>query len=232
MLLELNLRGNDITRLTQNAFNGALNLKRLDLSHNALSFIDPLAFVSLQALQDLNLSHNKLSNQSFSYDVNDVSIEWTMESLTALDLSYNKIMYYDAMPFQSFSRMANLESLFLQHNEIPIDFGVFTSNRKLKTLDFSYNHLPYFDLNFLLSVRSLENLYLNGNGISYATQIDLTDIRLSFPHMKRLAISDNKFACEVLASIIRKSDKIGIELFVDDIYYVTDQRNIRGMKCN
>lgn len=228
-LIELNLSGNDLTRLSHSTFSGASSLKILDLSSNKISFIDPAAFSSLTSLINLNLSHNKLSNQSFSHDDSIMSIDWTIESLQVLDLSYNKIMYYDSLPQQSFSGLKSLESLYLQHNHIAIDYGAFSSNRNLRTLDFSYNSNPYFDFNILLSVRKLERIYLNGNGIWHS--IDLSDIRSSFPELSSIGISGNAFSCDILASIVRKLDKARIEIAVDDEDFVKDARNIRGVKC-
>lgn len=136
------------------------------------------------------------------------------------------------MPYQSFSGLRNLETLILKHNNITLDYGAFASNRRLKTLDLSYNSFAFFELDFLLSLKSLENLYLSGNGISYASQIELSDIRASFPVLKSISLSENTFACEVLASMIRKLDKAGIELIVDEEKFVRDVRNLRGVKCN
>jgi Leucine-rich repeat (LRR) protein len=230
-LEDLNLRGNMLRSLSPNALNGASNLRTLDLSQNMIFEIDPKALEGLHSLQFLNLSNNKLNNQSFS-NTEDMSINWNKEYLRTLDLSHNEIYYLDFMPYQSFSGLRNLEELYLQHNEISIDYGAFSRNTNLRTLDFSYNNLTYFDLNYLLSVRSLENLYLNGNGITYAQQIDLTDVRSSFPQIKSIKLSDNKFACEVLASMIRKLDKSGISLVVDDHNFIHDERNLRGVKCH
>lgn len=228
-MIELNLSGNELTRLSQNAFSGALNLKILDLSRNVISFIDPLAFGDLHSAKILNLSYNKLSNQSFSSDESIMSIDWTIESLEVLDLSHNTIMYYDSLPYQSFAGLKNLETLYLQHNHISLDYGAFSSNRNLRTLDFSYNSNPYFDFNILLSVRKLEKIYLNGNGIWHS--IDLSGIRSSFPSLTSIAISNNSFTCDSLASIVKKLDTIGIEISVDDDEFVTNARNIRGVKC-
>jgi hypothetical protein len=230
-LIELHLRGNELSHLLTNAFDGARNLKVLDLSFNQISIIDPKIFGSLHSLSDLNLSHNKLSNISFSAQEN-FGIDWTIESLKVLDLSHNLIYYYNVMPYQSFSGLRNLETLKLNHNNITFDYGAFASNQKLKTLDFSYNFFASFELDFLLSLRTLENLYLSGNGISYASQIDLSDVRAIFPALKSIALTENTFACEVLASMIRKLDKAGIELIVDEEKFVRDARNLRGVQCN
>jgi Leucine-rich repeat (LRR) protein len=226
--MELNLSGNELSNLPANAFNGAKNLQTLNLSKNVISTISPLAFVGLHSIVELNLSSNKLHNESFS---SSVGLNWTIESLKTLDLSHNRIFYYQVMPYQSFSGLRNLEELFLRHNNIIIDYGAFTSNRQLRTLDLSYNAFPYFELDFLLSARSLQRLILNGNGISYASQLELSDINSAFPSLKSIEISNNSFACEVLASMIRKLDKAQIELVVVDDEFVSDARNLRGIKC-
>lgn len=189
-------------------------------------------FTTLHTLHELNLSNNKLNNQSFTSNGDDTSIDWTIESLKTLDLSHNRIFYDQVMPYQSFSGLKNLEVLILSHNNISIDYGAFALNHRLKTLDLSYNSFPYFEMDFLLSVRNLENLYLNGNGISYASQLDLSDIHSSMPRLKSIAISGNSFACEVLASLIRKCDKTGIELIVKVNDFTRNERNLRGIKCN
>lgn len=230
-LIELNLSKNELAYVLTDAFNGARNLRTLILSFNSISVINPNVFASLHSLSELNLSNNKLNNQSFSMS-GGTSIDWKIDSLKKLDLSNNRIFYDQVMPYQSFSGLKELEVLILRYNNITIDYGAFASNRHLKTLDLSHNHFPYFELDFLLSVRSLENLYLNGNGISYASQIELTDIRSSFPALKSIAISANSFACEVLAAMIRKLDKTGIELVVNAEDFVTNVRNLRGIKCN
>lgn len=228
-MIELNLSGNDLTRLSHKAFSGATKLKSLDLSRNLISFIDPSAFVDLHLLENLNLSFNKLSNQSFSKNEDIMAVSWILKNLRVLDLSHNTIVYYDAMPYQSFAGMKSLEKLYLQHNHIVLDYGAFSSNQNLTTIDFSYNDNPYFDFNFLLSMRRLENIYLNGNGIWHS--IDLSDIRSSFPRLTSIGISNNSFTCDILASIIRKLDKVGIEMIVDEEEFVTNARNIRGVRC-
>jgi Leucine-rich repeat (LRR) protein len=158
-LLDINLRGNELLTLTASVFDGASNLQAIDLSHNQIKNLQPETFSNLRSLRELNLSFNELHNNTF--DRNGVDWVDTMENLRTLDLSNNKLFYYDVMSYEAFSGLVNLETLNLQSNEITIDYGAFASNRNLKTLDFSYNRMTYFDLNFLLSVTSLENLYLS-----------------------------------------------------------------------
>lgn len=229
-LVELNLRGNDLISLSAKVFAGAESLKTIDLSRNKISLIHPETFVNLRStLREINLSHNLLHNNSF--DRNGVDWIDDISSLRILDLSNNKLFYHDAMPYEAFSGLANLEVLNLNNNKIIIDYGNFASNQNLKSLDFSYNSMTYFDLNFLLSVPSLESLKLHGNGISYATQIDLTDVKATFPSLQSLGISSNTFSCETLSAIIKKMMKASIQLVVEDGEFVNNQRNLRGVAC-
>lgn len=92
--------------------------------------------------------------------------------------------------------------------------------------------MTYFDLNYLLSIPSLENLYLHGNGIAYATQIDLADVRAIFPSLKSLGISENSFSCEVLSQIIKSMVRSSIQLVIEDGKFVNNRRNLRGVSCN
>ena len=228
-IVELNLQGNELISLSANVFNGAVNLRTIDLSHNNITIIEPQTFLNLRSLTVLNLSYNQLHNNTFNRN----GIDWIdgIDSLKFLDLSNNQIFFYDVMPYQAFSGLVNLEMLLLRSNKITIDYGAFSSNQMLKTLDLSYNDMTYFDLNFLLSVSSLENLYLHANGISYPSQIDLTDVRAVFPALKSLGLSENLFACEVLAEIIRKTVKASIQLVIEDGKFVNNRRNLRGVDC-
>lgn len=154
-----------------------------------------------------------------------------MPSLRILDLSKNLFSFYDVMPYEAFSGLVNLEILNLKANQITIDYGAFSSNAKLKTLSLSHNKMTYFDINFLLSISSLEKLYLHGNGITYPNQIDLSDVKAIFPNLKYLGISENSFSCEALAMIIKKMMKASIELIIEDGTFVNNKRNLRGVSC-
>lgn len=228
-LFEINLRGNNLISLSADIFDGASSLRRIDLSQNKIKFIEPATFMNLRSLGELDLSFNEIHNNTFNRN----GADWidTMESLKVLDLSHNNIFYHDFVPYHTFSGLVNLESLNLRSNRITIDYGNFATNRQLKTLDLSYNKMTYFDLNFLLSVASLESLMLHGNNIAYASQIGLSDIRATFPEIKMLGLSENEFTCEMLSSILKKMLKANIRLLVDEENFVSDRRNLRGVSC-
>ncbi|CAO1409687.1 unnamed protein product [Diamesa tonsa] len=230
-LVELNLSGNNLTSIGGLVFNGAQALEKIDLSYNMITVIDADTFSTLTTLHDLNISHNALHNSSFG----DAGQEWDTDnpiaSLKILDLSFNNIFYYDYLPYQAFSGLPQLEKIYLRNNRIPIDYGCFSLNHFLKKVDLSYNNLVYFDLNMLLSVRNLKTVYVHGNGITYGDQVDVAEVRSVFPDFKKIGLSDNNFACETLAQIIRKLNKGGISLEVEEGTFVSKTRNLRGVKC-
>jgi hypothetical protein len=89
--------------------------------------------------------------------------------------------------------------------------------------------LTYFELLVLLSVPSIEEIYVHGNTLKYAGQLEFE--RSSFPKLHTLGISDNNFACEVLATIIKAADKNKIKLAIEEGNFVINARNIRGIQC-
>lgn len=215
--------------MSADVFDGASSLQRVDFSQNKIKFIEPATFMNLRSLEELDLSFNDIHNNTFNRN----GADWIdmMESLKVLDLSHNSIFYHDFMPYRTFSGLVNLESLNLRSNQITIDYGNFATNRRLKTLDLSNNKMTYFDLNFLLSVVSLESLLLHVNNIAYASQLDLSDIRTTFPEIKTLGLSENEFTCEMLSAIIKKMLKANIRLLVDEEKFVSDRRNLQGVSC-
>lgn len=228
-LVHVTLRGNKLRSLSAGVFVGADSLESIDLSYNSLKFFSPETFTNLPSLRDLHLSHNGLNNETFGPG----AVDWAnhIPELKYLDLAFNNIVFADSMPFQMFSGLEKLEVLILRGNWIPIDYGVFARNRFLRILDLSYNKITYFDINFLLSMNSLETLLVHGNAISYSNQIELSGIHTIFPNFHSLGISDNAFSCEVLSEIVKRmlSEKITLE--VEDDKFVSNKRNIRGVAC-
>lgn len=193
----------------------------------------------MKSLVELNLSNNLISS---------VDSFMTSGSLKILNLSLNKLDHL-TLPFDAFSRMPKLEVLNLRNNAIggvvsnngieklskfqisliSVDFGNFASNSALRTLDLSYCGLTYFDLTVLLSVQTIEELYVHGNNLKYSGQLEFD--RSSFPFLHTIGLSDNQFACEVLAIVVKRMDKNKIKIYVEDGNFVINARNIRGIQC-
>lgn len=219
-LLEVNLRGNRITSLEGMIFNGAHSLRSIDLSHNVIKSIDEFTFSNLKSLEELNLSNNQIEELDGLYKSN---------TLKSLDLSFNKLTFL-FVPYDAFSDMLKLERINLRNNSVGIDYGIFASNLNLKMIDLSYTGLTYFDLNILLSSKSIEELHLSGNGIEYYSQFNV-EFSSSFPNLKKIGLGDNRFACESLSQLVRKLDKSKIAIHVEEGKFIKHTRNIRGIYC-
>lgn len=60
VVFELNLFNNNVSSISERAFDGLLQLLTLNLSTNAIKFIPPGAFYGLVSLRRLDLSNNKI----------------------------------------------------------------------------------------------------------------------------------------------------------------------------
>ena len=130
----------------------ATNLQTLDLSHNAISDVPPLA--SLVNLQTLDLSHNQVS---------DVPPLASLVNLQTLDLSHNAIS--DVPPLAS---LVNLQTLDLSYNAIS-DVTPLAHLVNLQTLDLSHNAIS--DVPPLASLVNLQTLGLSHNQVSDVTPL-------------------------------------------------------------
>ena len=183
-LVELRARSREITNLRGIEF--AINLDWLDLWHNTISDISPLA--SLTNLHWLNL---------WSSNISDISPLASLTNLESLHLGGNNIS--DISPV---ARLTNLESLHLWENTISdisavasltnlhrlalwgntiSDISAVASLTNLTTLDLSGNTIS--DISAVASLTNLTVLYLGGNSISdispVASLTNLTTLGLS-----------------------------------------------------
>ena len=123
------------------------DLRRLDLSGNALSDLSALA--GLRDLRSLDLSGNALS---------DLSPLAGLTELRLLDLSDNRIS--DLWPVDE---LPHLEVLLLDGNRVA-DVGAVTHLHRLESLGLSGNRIA--DVAPLADLRSLRRLDLGGNPVS------------------------------------------------------------------
>lgn len=97
-ILDIELKGNEIFKISVNAFKGLKNLKRLDLSANILEEIAPGTFDHLMDLKDLDLSGNEISTINKDLFKQNPRLE-------IINFSDNKIKAINASDFE------NLKSL-------------------------------------------------------------------------------------------------------------------------
>lgn len=126
-LEELNLSHNQLVRLREGCFNGLANrhFRRLDLSYNRISSIDPLLGLSgpdmyhgfnvTSDIQELDLSHNQLSDFPVKFFAR------AMPSIQNLNLSYNNI---NNVPTQLFHDLPALRELNIMGNPLTGDISL------------------------------------------------------------------------------------------------------------
>ncbi|NXP80348.1 LFN1L protein, partial [Ramphastos sulfuratus] len=154
---ELRLVDNFITTLRRQDFANLTSLIHLTLSRNTISQILPHAFADLRGLHALHLDSNRLtslaqehfrglvnlrhlilSNNQLSH-ISPGSLEDFLETIEDLDLSYNNLAQ---LPWQTIARLANVNTLSLDHNLIEfVPEGIFSNLHKLARLDMTSNKL-------------------------------------------------------------------------------------------
>ncbi|XP_053577565.1 leucine-rich repeat and fibronectin type III domain-containing protein 1-like protein [Bombina bombina] len=155
--VELRLTDNFITVIRRRDFTNMTRLLHLTLSRNTISQITPLTFADLRGLRALHLDNNRilsvgdeqfkgllnlrhliLSNNQLS-TISSGSFQDFVGTLEDLDLSYNNL---EKVPWETISKLTNVNSLSLDHNLIDfVPGGVFTNMHKLARLDMTSNKL-------------------------------------------------------------------------------------------
>ncbi|XP_063287289.1 leucine-rich repeat and fibronectin type III domain-containing protein 1-like protein [Pelobates fuscus] len=155
--VELRLTDNFITIIRRRDFTNMTRLLHLTLSRNTISLITPHTFADLRGLRALHLDNNRilsmgdeqlkgllnlrhliLSNNQLN-TISPGSFHDFVGTLEDLDLSYNNLV---EIPWQTISKLTNVNSLSLDHNLIEfVPGGVFTNLHKLARLDMTSNKL-------------------------------------------------------------------------------------------
>lgn len=174
-LRSLDIGNNNITHLTRENFRGLSELFGLRLVDNKVTNLNEDTFEHLPQLQVLNLASNKIRHVAsgcfrkninlklLRMDGNEITkfdgIFSTLNSLVWLNMSANKLSYFD---FRSFPE--SLEWLDLHKNSISTYKNDDThSNVNIKLLDLSYNNITEITVTSIPN--SVEKLYLNDNNI-------------------------------------------------------------------
>ncbi len=133
LLNKLDLSHNSISRILPNGFTGlGASLRKLFLSSNKISIIEPTTFESMNQLEELNLSDNEFET---------IKVEYFKElsKLKILDLSFNKIKKIEK---DSLKELKRLEEVMLQHNLlVELDTQLFRGLNKLEIIYLYYNKL-------------------------------------------------------------------------------------------
>ncbi|XP_064596143.1 toll-like receptor Tollo [Liolophura sinensis] len=197
----LDLSGNQISTLSDKAFEGGTGLKVLNLSRNSLTYPLPdlcstlpsLEVLSLQdcdfhawdhtrfqacaRLEDLDLSGNQILEVEGDFSVT--------AKLSKLNLSRNKIERIE--PGFTLGNSSHLIHVDLSRNKLAEVYGSFLANaQSLVKLDFSHNALAEGNMNLTVLLQDLNNL--KSLDLSY-NNFSVLPSKL-FPYLKNLQVLD------------------------------------------
>ncbi|XP_077329350.1 amphoterin-induced protein 2 [Lithobates pipiens] len=164
-------------------------IRRLDLSYNKISFLDPDWFpVLFEKLHTLILNHNiinSISSGSFS----------TIPNLRHLDLSSNHLRTLSNPVFQE---LKMLEVLLLYNNQLThMDSGAFGGLHKLQKLYLSYNSLAHFPLDLYSGRSKLTELVLLDISHNNLQSVPVQQISLiSARQLSGIYLHENPFLCD------------------------------------
>ncbi|XP_038211120.1 protein artichoke-like [Zerene cesonia] len=221
-LTVLDISNFNLTKIEKQAFVQMPVVVRINMSHNAISDIDPDNFNETNNLYSLDISYNNLTN----FDVNSNRLSRlkavylnnnklryvpnvNLSSILYLDLSYNLISNISTPIIQTYH---NLKSLHLSNNMIKSFNNEFTNSLKdLYTLKLSSNDISSVNLSYFkelvsldLSNNSLSSFYSNFfSELDYLQSLDISNNKISslppgiFHHLrilKLLNISSNSLS--------------------------------------
>lgn len=210
--LSLAIRNNRITNLT------VINIDSLDASNNNISMLEMEDDSSI--LETLIVANNSL--------VNITSWFRRLRSLKQLDISWNKI---GRLNIGAFANLKKLNKLYLKRTQLSgIDYGTFANQMELKVLDISYNDLNHIDFDvFFPYLKGLEELYIDGNNLTEAGGLSLTVN--SFPNLKSIGLSHNRFNCSYLTKLITCLNSDNVTLTVDSANEIGNTTHVHGVVC-
>lgn len=255
-LSEIRLDTNEIAVINGDVFGKLKKLKHLNLASNRLHKLDILntnlerlaiPYNSLRTLavnknlKALNAPYNELTAINFTGNtelmelklrqnlISDISGFSALNKLEILDLSYNPI---GDLKVSSFARMSDLVKLNLENTNISsssLTFGTFAHNINLTQLDISYNQLKLLDFNIFTSLAQLSHLKIDGNNL---TEIPFENIKVIFPKLSLISLSDNDWNCSYLSNMIKQLRGQNVIVYVFVQLRVYDETNVDGIRCH
>ena len=159
-----------------------IRLRTLDLGENRIQQLAARQLESLSSLYGLRLAGNKLTTIAGDVFTNNTNLH-------VLNIAHNKINDIDQ---DAFKNLRNLRALRLDNNELKDINGLVSSQKNLKWLNVSTNHLQWFDFAFI--PKSLEWLDVHNNRIgdkignyySLSTGFNLQTFDASFNNIEEI----------------------------------------------
>jgi len=186
-LTHLLMHNNEISDILPGTFENMSNLERLDLCYNEITEIMPSIFGDMSSLECLDLSNNNIK------DLN-CAVFTGLVKLKHLHLSANQLQYlhpYTFLGLPNIKRLSMKENMALKiptdrhfnnsHSLSELDIAscnvsslsveTFANVSALELLDLRSNNLKIVDMNILKSLPKLSKLYLYGNRLQCACQL-------------------------------------------------------------
>jgi Leucine-rich repeat (LRR) protein len=216
LLKYIYLTDNFIQHLTSSMLMSIDNIAFLEISNNLLTNLDlnisasalyannnQLESIKLHSIGYLSFYNNTIKSMSFSHSEHILSLNVSSNMLNAasiqiisllngvksLDLSFNNL---GVLNVTTFLMLTDLQILNLQSTNLSrLEYGLFVHQTNLEQLDLSYNRLSAsgtFELTKLSSLKSLEVLFIEGNGIA---NLDFESVLKTLPKLKTIGLSDN-----------------------------------------
>ena len=206
LLKELNLSDNMLAALPPALFNSSKNLEKLHLQNNSLTLLTPSIFVHLTRLVSLNLSRNSIASHLLNEDT-----FVGLVNLHALDMSFNQLSSIEASVF---GKLTSLRMLNLQHNKVvTISAGAFAQIKSLQILSLSFNSIAHVEVAAFDGLSGLTSLSLDHNGLR---ALHPDQFLSSAPTMEDLSLNDNQLM-EVPQTLTHLSQLRTLDLGENDI---------------
>ncbi|XP_016064447.1 PREDICTED: extracellular matrix protein 2 [Miniopterus natalensis] len=203
----LELAGNSITSIPDEAFNGLPNLERLDLSKNNISSsgIGPKAFKLLKKLVQLNMDRNNLG---------EIPSELP-PTLEELRVSENHLRAIDEASLSGLSRLVTLELEGNNLSETNVNPLAFKPLKSLSYLRLGQNKFRIIPQGLPASI---EELYLENNQIEEITEICFNHTR----NINVIVLCYNKIEENRIAPLawINQENLESIDLSYNQLYQV------------
>lgn len=209
-LEKISMNNNGITVIKSGAFDGLLHLKYLYIENNKEIIVFESNCFSIPSLNYLSLSGSnmtKLKNGIFSGNTN----------LKTLVLSFNRITALDGFDgletLETLDLTRNLLEDFPEHNQL-------ASLKKLKVLILSKNKMTEIKNGYFYNMKSLEELFLDGNQLENISFIDT-----KLPKIQKLDLSNNliKIGLDLPAFPFHRMRTLGtLNLSNNEIAYFTN----------
>uniref|UniRef100_A0A182P5S8 Leucine rich immune protein (Coil-less) n=1 Tax=Anopheles epiroticus TaxID=199890 RepID=A0A182P5S8_9DIPT len=177
----LSLQNNSLTSLQVND-----HVRMVQANQNRISQLSGSGL----NLTDLLLSDNAIA---------DVSPIMVMKNLSKLSLSNNPLR-----PDSVFSSLVRLEELFLSHTNINISEQTFANLSWMSLLDLSYNNMTHLDFRMFASMNKLKSLIVAYNSID---TINFIELREYLPELRVLEICGNGWNATYMERMLGKMRK-------------------------